>query len=118
VAELWDIFEGLKYERLLGLPVVELNIDSLAVVHVIKTGITRSSMSFSLVKRIHRLLALDWEVHISYSCREANQCADALANMGCELNCNIVYLDVCPSRIRHLFVSDNLGHSTPCLIPL
>jgi ribonuclease HI len=118
VAELWGVLEGLKYARLLGLHVVELNIDSLAVVHVIKTGMTRSSMGFPLVKHIQRLLAMDWEVHISHSYREANQCADALANMGCELNCSIVYFDVCPSRIKHLFVSDSLGHSTPGLIPL
>jgi ribonuclease HI len=118
VAELWGVLEGLKYARLLGLHVVELNIDSLAVVHVIKTGMTRSSMGFPLVKHIQRLLAMDWEVHISHSYREANQCADALANMGCELNCSIVYFDVCPSRIKHLFVSDSLGHSTPRLIPL
>jgi hypothetical protein len=69
-------------------------------------------MGFPLVKGIHRLLALDWEVHISHLYREANQCADALANMGCELSCNIVYFDVCQNRIKHLFVSDSLGHST------
>ncbi|KAK2403852.1 Polynucleotidyl transferase, ribonuclease H superfamily protein [Trifolium repens] len=52
MAELWGVLEGLKYARSLGLQVIELNVDSLAVVHVITTGITTSSMGFAIVKRI------------------------------------------------------------------
>jgi ribonuclease HI len=118
MAELWGVLEGLKYARSLGLQMIELNVDSLAVVHVITTGITTSSIGFAMVKRIRRLLEMDWEVHISHSYREANQCADALANMGCELSCNIVFFDACPSKIRHLFLADSWGHRTPRLIPV
>jgi ribonuclease HI len=72
MAELWGVLEGLKYARSLGLQVIGLNVDSLAVVHVITAGITTSSMGFAMVKRIRRLLEMDWKVHISHSYREAN----------------------------------------------
>ncbi|PNX73563.1 nucleic acid binding protein [Trifolium pratense] len=49
---------------------------------------------------------------------EANQCADAMANIGCELDCNVGYFDVCPIQVRHIIASDGIGHSSPRLIPL
>ncbi|MCH81128.1 ribonuclease H protein [Trifolium medium] len=64
VAEMWGVLEKLKYARMLGLQVIELNIDTLVVVHVIQTCIIRSSIGFSMVKRIRRLLKIDWEMHI------------------------------------------------------
>ncbi|GAU48612.1 hypothetical protein TSUD_188860 [Trifolium subterraneum] len=47
----------------------------------------------SLVEKIHSLLALDWEVVIHHSYREANQCAYALANYGCSMDTRIIYFD-------------------------
>lgn len=41
--------------------------------------------SWSLVSKIRRLLQSDWEVKIYHVYREANKCADVLANMGCDL---------------------------------
>jgi ribonuclease HI len=38
VAELWGVLEGLQYARRLRFMAVELNIDSVTVVQVIKTG--------------------------------------------------------------------------------
>jgi hypothetical protein len=46
---------------------------------------------------IRRLFELDWEVTISHSYREANWWVDALANMGCDLDCNVVFLDLSES---------------------
>ncbi|PNX80120.1 hypothetical protein L195_g036116 [Trifolium pratense] len=40
---------------------VELNVDSVSVVKVIKEGETNSAMGYSLVKEIHRLVSLEWE---------------------------------------------------------
>jgi ribonuclease HI len=72
VAELWGVLEGLKYTRTLVFNDVELNIDSVTVVNVIRAGTTRSDIGFSLVKNIRRLLEMDWEVHIFHSYRKAN----------------------------------------------
>jgi ribonuclease HI len=43
VAELWGVLEGLKYVRSRGFRKVELNIDSLTVVQVLKSGRLSSS---------------------------------------------------------------------------
>ncbi|PNY08707.1 ethylene responsive transcription factor 1b [Trifolium pratense] len=71
----------------------ELHIDSL-VVKAIKLHGNESWKGRSCVEKIHSLLALDWEVVIHHSYREANQCANALANYGCSMDTGIIYFDV------------------------
>jgi ribonuclease HI len=77
------VFEGLEYAWRLEFCKVELNVDSLRVVEVIKYGGISSAMGYSLTKEIHRLVSLEWDVKILHSYREANQCADRFANMKC-----------------------------------
>jgi hypothetical protein len=60
---------------MLGFRNVELNIDSIVVVNVIKADKTRSNMRYSLVKSINKLL------YISHSYRKIYWCADALTNV-------------------------------------
>jgi hypothetical protein len=61
---------------------VELHIDSLVVARNITDNKSSSIIGKSLVERIRRLLELDWEVVVRHSYREANFCADVLANHG------------------------------------
>lgn len=63
--------------------------------------------------KIHRLMALDWEVVVQHSYREANQCADALANHGCRMDPEICFYNVCPSSFSHLLLFYLLGNTTP-----
>jgi hypothetical protein len=58
----------------------------------------------------------DWIVEVSHIYREANKCADALANIGCSVDFNSVFYDNCPSRIMDNYNFDVLGNSTPKLI--
>jgi ribonuclease HI len=58
-------------------------VDSEVVVGVIKRDYTMSYVGSTLLKRIWQLLEKDWSVDISHIYREANQCADALANIEC-----------------------------------
>jgi ribonuclease HI len=51
VAELWGILEGLGYAWRLRFRKVELNVDSILVVKVIKKRGTKSAMGYSLVKK-------------------------------------------------------------------
>jgi ribonuclease HI len=118
IAELWGVFEGLKYARSLGYTAIDLNVDSLIVAQAIQTGRSRSIMGHSLVKHIRQLMCLDWEVTVSHAFRESNYCADALANYGCSLDSSIVYFDVCPSQLRNLILADKMGISTPRIISL
>jgi len=46
------------------------------------------------------------------------QCADALTNIECSLNYNMMTYQSCPTQIRHLLLADLLGMATPRLIPL
>jgi ribonuclease HI len=116
VAELWGVLEGLRFVRRLGFSRVELNIDSQAVVQAIKSKCSHSLVGGSLLKQIWRLLEMDWEVEVSHIYREANKCADALANIGCSLDYETLYYDVCPAQLSDLVAADSMGISTPRLI--
>jgi hypothetical protein len=77
---------------------VELHIDSLVVARNITDNKSSSIIGKSLVERIRRLLELDWEVVVRHSYREANFCADALANHGCLMENDSVFFAACPSK--------------------
>ncbi|PNX82479.1 hypothetical protein L195_g038508 [Trifolium pratense] len=51
----------------MGFTRVELNIDSQAVVQVVRNGSLQSNSGLAFVKQIWRLLALDWIVEIEHS---------------------------------------------------
>jgi ribonuclease HI len=116
VAELWGVLEGLRCVRRLGFLKVELNIDSLAVVQVVKERRVNSTLGITLARQIWKLLDLEWTVEISHTYREANKCADALANVGCTLDYDLVFFEDCPAVISETFTHDRLGISTPRLI--
>jgi hypothetical protein len=49
---------------------------------------------------ICKLLELDWEVKIAHAYCESNKCADALANIGCQLGQKIVFYEECSPQMR------------------
>jgi ribonuclease HI len=118
VAELWGVLEGLKYAWNLGFRRVELHIDSQIVVKIIQEETRVSSSCWSLLRRIRQLLVLDWEVRIQHSYREANKCADMLANIGCDSGGPLIYYESCPTPLSFLFAADLVGVATPRLIPM
>ncbi|GAU34393.1 hypothetical protein TSUD_217330 [Trifolium subterraneum] len=118
VAELWGVYEGLQHVYSMGFKKVELHIDSETVVHVLKKGNSTSSLGCSLLKQIWQLLEMDWLVEINHTYREANMCADALTNIGCSFDFNIVFYDSVPSQLRDIYQFDLLGNTTPRLILL
>jgi hypothetical protein len=56
-----------------------------------------SKHGMAILKKIRDMLALDWIVEISHEYREANKCADALANIGCSLDRDVVFFCGMPS---------------------
>ncbi|PNX95557.1 ribonuclease H [Trifolium pratense] len=116
VAELWGVLEGLLLAKRLGFSTVELSIDSKAVVHVVISGRTQGADGYAIVKKIRRLLKMDWNVKILHEYREANKCADALANIGCNLDHEVIFYEACPMEIGYILLADQLGISTPRLI--
>jgi hypothetical protein len=55
---------------------------------------------------------------VLHTYREANQCADVLANMRRNMDDGCVYFDFCPSNISRLLLVDVLGTATPRMILL
>jgi ribonuclease HI len=118
VAELWGVLEGLKLVRRLGFRKVELHIDSIAVVQVVKARSLKSALGVALVKQIWKLLDLEWCVEIAHSYREANKCADAMASLGSTLKHELIVFDDCPSQLRDIYQADRMGVTTPRMIIL
>jgi ribonuclease HI len=118
IAELWGVLEGLRFVQLLGFKKIELNIDSIAVVRIVQTGMSHSTAGNVLVEQISKMMALDWEVEVRHTNREANKCTDALANYGCMGSVESKVFDCCPEFIKDLFVADSLGITTPRVISL
>ncbi|MCH83395.1 putative non-LTR retroelement reverse transcriptase [Trifolium medium] len=115
VTELWGVLEGLKHAKRLNFRVVELNIDSLAVVQTISEAGRGSHRGSVLVHMIRQLLEMEWEVVVHHTYRETNKCADALANIGCSLRYYSIFYDTCPSQLSSLLLDDMLGITTPRL---
>jgi ribonuclease HI len=118
MAELWGVLEGLRFAWRMGYRAVELEVDSTSVVKVIRVGATSSAMGVALLEGIGRLLEFEWEVKVTHSYREANTCADALANIGCSLGTDTTFFEECPSQINHLLVANKMGLLASRLIML
>jgi hypothetical protein len=86
------------------------------VVKVIKDGATLSATGVLLLTSIRRLLEFDWDVKINNSYRETNICADAMTNLGCSLEYDIIFFEECPRHIKNLLMVDCMGLLSPRLI--
>jgi hypothetical protein len=115
---IWGVLEGVRYVRRMGYTAVELNVDCVSVEKTIKEGVTDSRFGRALVNKIRRLSEMDWNVVVSHSYREANRCADVLANIACSLDYNMKIYESCPTQIKHLLLADIMGIAIPRLISL
>ncbi|PNX78219.1 ribonuclease H [Trifolium pratense] len=68
-----------------------------------------SVVGWKIIQEIRRLLAMDWEVNICYSYRKANDCADALANLGCNHDPGLRVYEQCPPSVSSLMLADVMG---------
>jgi ribonuclease HI len=95
-----EVLEGLKYVRSRGFQKVELNIDSLTLVQVLKSARLSSSGGGSIAKQSWRMLQLEWKVELTHSYREANKCADKMANVECSLEYETTLFEDCPDFLK------------------
>jgi ribonuclease HI len=115
MAELWGVFEGLALAKRMGLRKIELHVDSAVVVEMLLNRKLSGNSGGSLVLNIRKLLELDWEVKIAHAYR-SNKCADALTNIGCQLDRQIVFYEECPPQMRELVQADVMGITIPRMI--
>ncbi|MCH79274.1 putative non-LTR retroelement reverse transcriptase [Trifolium medium] len=118
LAELWGVLDGLTFAFDRGHKKIELHTDSCVVVQTLQSGREGSVVGWRLIQQIRRMLAMDWEVRICHSYREANYCADALANMGCEHESGKRVYEQCRVRLSSLLLADVMGITTPRVISL
>jgi ribonuclease HI len=116
MAELWGIYEGLCLAQRRGVMRLEVRTDSQVIAQSLKNNNSGSIMGCSLMKRIRNLLDGPWEIRIIHVFREANRCADALANMGSEGYSGIEVFVSPPSKVRQIVDEDARGVSFPRLI--
>ncbi|GAU11214.1 hypothetical protein TSUD_342040 [Trifolium subterraneum] len=116
LAELWGVYEGLRLAWNYGATKLKLQVDSSVVAYTLNGSNAGSVIGWRLIEEIRRLLALEWEVKVCHSYREANACADALANMGCEHGLGLRMYDQCPPRLSSLLLADVMGITTPRII--
>jgi len=91
---------------------MELHVDSKAVVSNLVDGKGGSATGLSLFTNIRSLLELNWEVRICHTFREANSCADALANSACNGGSSLIIYEQCPVQMRLCFLADYVGVAT------
>jgi len=70
----------------------------------------------SLLTNIRSLLELNWEVRICHIFREANFCADTLANLACDGGSSLIIYEQCLVQMRLCVLADYVGLATSHLI--
>jgi ribonuclease HI len=116
MAELWGIYEGLCIAHRRGVVRLELRTDSQVIAQSLQNSTSGSVMGGALMKKIRSLMNGAWEIRIIHVFREANRCADALADMGCDGISGIAFFASPPSRVRQIVEDDARGVCCPRLI--
>lgn len=80
-AELWALRLAIKLARNLSLSPMQFELDSQVVVHMIRMGNSHNKFLQPLLLEVIELLnKSDWRTSVTHVFREANRCADFLAN--------------------------------------
>ncbi|MCH94985.1 putative non-LTR retroelement reverse transcriptase, partial [Trifolium medium] len=116
MAELWGIYEGLRLAQRREVMKLELRTDSQVIAQSLQDRKRGSNMGCALLKKIRSLLDGPWEVKIIHVFREANRCADMLANMGSEGPIGFEFFANPPPRVMQIVDDDIRGVSFPRLI--
>ncbi|GMP26896.1 hypothetical protein CsSME_00003146 [Camellia sinensis var. sinensis] len=94
-----------------GLANIELETDSQEVRQLISDGAASSCPYRALIEDANFLLRR-CKCRISYIPREANKCADALANIGVSQSEHFVFLDEPPNVLHSALVADMVATSS------
>lgn len=108
-AELWAVFEGLKMIVDLQLNRVEINTDAKAVIEDLNKVKIKNSGCSSLESQIIRLLEKIPNSELSFSYRESNECANALALKDRHMQHGIEFFHDMSTFIRDSFIKDLTG---------
>lgn len=120
MAELWSVYEGIKFAKARGCTRLEVESDSDIVVKQIQTSGIGGFEGWKLLKKIKSMIHdTGWEVRVVHIYREANKCADALAALACDQRVPMLLFPSVPNGIANIVANDLSGVSTPrvfCLL--
>lgn len=99
------MYEVLKFTLSLGLKKVEVNVDSITVVHSIDKESLSMREILKLISQIQNLMGKLEEVRVYHFFKEENKCVDALANVSCSMG----HIDSTPDILLSLLDVDVRG---------
>ena len=114
LAELWGIRKALLHAWDKGHRNITLQTDSLLATKWLTTSVEFPIELSNLILDCRRLLRRDWEALVESVWREANSCADMLANKGTSQTEREILYDTCPYLFLEMTLLELYGF---CLIP-
>lgn len=116
-AELWALRLGIRVARELSLQQDIFELDSKVIVDMIHKKETRIGFLQPLLQEILELLLLpSWRTSVVHAFREANKCADLLANMGHSTSYEGVFFSTSFPSLSLLIQADVQGVCTPRIV--
>ena len=108
-AELWAVRDGLTRCRALSLEAVQVEVDALVVISLLLQATHTNGEFSSLVDDCKHLMTNIPQVRLIHYFREANRCANALTNLGTNMEDDFTVFESPPPFIVNLLLSDKLG---------
>ncbi|KAH7568757.1 hypothetical protein JRO89_XS06G0045300 [Xanthoceras sorbifolium] len=116
-AELWGLYEGLKFAWTSGFKSIVVESDSKDVVSLVNTGPCVNHPYFNLADACCSLMKANWACSIVHIFREANRLADVLAGLGHDLALGVHALETIPPQATLIFEDDRRNLAMARLVP-
>ena len=110
VAKLWALRGGLNLASSLGIENLIVELDALAIVHLLRNSIANLALE-PLLPDCRKLLRTFPKTRIEHVFREANQCTNALAKLGAKFSAMYVSFFIPPAVVVNLLALDRVATS-------
>lgn len=97
---------------------VQLKVDNLALVQALKHQSFPCTIDGSILNRLKELLCQNWSIQVNHVYREANTCADWLANQGHQQPLGYLFLKAPPPTLHQWILNYfiRVSHFRMCLM--
>ncbi|CAJ2648154.1 unnamed protein product [Trifolium pratense] len=113
-AEMWGMYLGMQLAWRHNFHHLQVESDSKSLIDMITGKVKINGSPPTLIRRIQKLLKLNWQVHFNHTLREGNRSADWLANFSFSLDSfNTHVMETPPSEISSLLFDNFSGACMP-----
>ncbi|KAL0004154.1 hypothetical protein SO802_011715 [Lithocarpus litseifolius] len=109
VAEIWALRDGLQLCQQMSARAVMIELDAKSLVDVLNNSSYYNAVISPLLDDCKFLISQIPQVHVRHTYREANKCADRLANLGLSQSLDYIIHSNPPLELIPLFEADSLG---------